>query len=304
MNSDEFSQFSLDLSKQILLGEATNPTIIEFLRRFSEIESQHPINNEEEEYEQDALRSDSEIEAYYDENEEKQKIQNYGENITQQRMNTLNLLREKYNEKPGPGKDISKPTRKDALTVHEMQKKKQKEMEEYRQKRKDLMTQKVDPQTLKQNQRAQNQISQRHGLKPFVDTTKSDKEKEKQKQKLKQQKKREFSEETKKINMSKALSKKPKTQKLVEEKPPPQYDPYLHDYQQKVDRELQAYQKLIASLQEDNEEPYYDSASLFAKLDLRLDAAQTGADYHMRFAILFQQLESAEEKLENLKNEL
>ena len=286
------------------MGDATNPTIIEFLRRFSEISQQHPKNEEEDFYDQDPLRSDSEIEIEWDEDEEKERFRNFNEDVTDKRIDILDLLREKYKERTIPGKEKNKHSKRDPLTVHEVQKEKKKAMEDYKKKRKDLMSQKIDPETLKQRQKAQNEISTRHGLKPFVDTTKSDKEKAKQSQKLKKQKQKEFSEQTKKLNLTKAQTRKPKTEQPVEEKPPPQYDPYLHDFQQKIDREIQAYDKLIGSITEQNEEPYYDSASLFGKLNLDLNAAQTGADYHMRFAILFQQLEAAEERIDLLKKEL
>ena len=165
------------------------------------------------------------------------------------------------------------------------------------------MSEKVDPETLKQRQKGVKEIAQKYGLKPYVDPKKEEAEKEKIEIQTKRIIGKQFSEETKRMNMSKAKNRKPK-ENVIEEKPPPPYDPYLNDYKQKIDREASAYEQLIEQLQNENEEPYYDSESVLSKLNLQLDPIQNGGDYHMRFAILFQQLEGAEERIEILKNEL
>ncbi|EAX90020.1 hypothetical protein TVAG_061280 [Trichomonas vaginalis G3] len=291
---DSLSYYALEISREMLKGESVNPTILDFLKNFA---AKLNVNIEDEE-EDDLLKSDDEMEL----ENARGTILGMQNQINIDRSNTLKKLYEEPEKYDGSTARTHFVSIKKPLTVHEVEKKKRDQKERLNKIRKSMFKP-VKPETLRQNQKEQESMLRKFGVKPFKETLPNRNLELKTDLQRRQDTRRRYGE-TLSATQRQRITQKPQQIPIKEEKPAPPFDPSLNDYVNKINKEIQLYDSFIDDLDKEISIPYFDFQSLHAMLDTPFNPNQNGTDYHMRFAILFQQLETQEERIEALKSEL
>lgn len=290
--------YAYNLASLIITGSQTNPLIKDFLKQFQNISG----NQEKtENLSSDKINNFAEIEAQLDEDKDIKGINSRIDEITKQKGDDL------YKElKDYPVKRVK--TREQELNeiLKEERRKKleqQNKKEEQLQKRKDQFKP-VKPEDLEKMEQEHNEkvksIYQSQYIKEIQKPKISQKE-------VAQNNRNALVDYGKEIteNNKKTIPMKPKKIKKKAEKPeklPPPFATDLNDWNQRISVEIKEFNSLKEDISKiDRFDVNIDS--LYRQItDSSLNGTDVKSpDYHMQFAMLFQKLENAEQKIRELE---
>lgn len=291
---DSLSYYALEITREMLKGESVNPTILDFLKNYASTLKVQQENQEE----NDLLKSDDEFDMEYG----TKSITEMQNSINVERTNTIKKLYQEPEQSDNNKSRTHFVTFKKPLTVHELQKSKKNHLDKLQKRRKEMFKP-VKPETLLQNQKEQQGMLKRIGAKPYKETLSNQDQEARNERQRRQDTRRRYGE-TLSATQRQRITQKPQLVQIIQEKPAPLFDPSLRDYLAKIDKEVQRYHSFTDEIYQEVNLPNFDTGYIHTLLDTPFNPNQSGSDYHMRFAILFQQLETQEERIQQLKAEL
>lgn len=290
--------YAFNLASLIIKDDQTNPLIKDFLKQFPNYSENH---ENDEGLNSDKNISSAEIEAQLDEDKDIKGINSKIDEITNQRGDDL------YKElKDYPVKRMNSREQELNKILKEERRKRiqqQNQKEQQLQKRKDQFkpVKKEDLEKMKEeNMEKSKNIYKSQYIKEITKQKISQKE-------IAQNNRDALVDYGKEIteNNKKTIPKKPRKLKKKVEKPeklPPPFATDLNDWNQRISIEI----KEFNSLKEDisNVEKFeVNYETLYRQItDSAMNGTDVkGPDYHMQFAMLFQKLENAEQKIKELE---
>ncbi|KAK8852378.1 hypothetical protein M9Y10_017352 [Tritrichomonas musculus] len=290
--------YAFNLASLIIAGNQTNPLIKDFLKQFP-ISSNDQANNQS--LSTDKINNFAGIEAQLDEDKDIKGITSRIDEISNQRGDDLYKELKDYpvkrvNSREQELNEILKEERKKRIEQQTLK-------EQQIQKRKDQFKH-VNPEDLQKMEQEHNEKVKSIYQSQYVKELQKPKISQKEVAQSNRNALVDYGKEITKNNKD-TISKKPK--KLIkkpekQEKLPPPFATDLNDWNQRISSEI----KELSTLRE--------NISTVEKFEVNLDSLYRqitdsslngtdikGPDYHMQFAMLFQKLENAEQKIKELE---
>lgn len=290
--------YAFNLASLIIKDDQTNPLIKDFLKQFPNYSENH---ENDEGLNSDKNISSAEIEAQLDEDKDIKGINSKIDEITNQRGDDL------YKElKDYPVKRMNSREQELNKILKEERRKRiqqQNQKEQQLQKRKDQFkpVKKEDLEKMKEeNMEKSKNIYKSQYIKEITKQKISQKE-------IAQNNRDALVDYGKEIteNNKKTIPKKPRKLKKKVEKPeklPPPFATDLNDWNQRISIEIKEFNSLKEDISNvEKFEVNYETLYLQITDSAMNGTDVKGPDYHMQFAMLFQKLENAEQKIKELE---